>query len=122
MGDLEYLAMKFWAWTVVLLLSIASPALAQTTQPAPAAWVQTVQSFAKGLDSNDAHGVLTADCVIRSFDTSAPKQAADLTAHTDGATLLLTKAYIFPSETIATDIGAAVADSKVPDDVKKLLI
>ena len=60
--------------------------------------------------------------MIRSFDSTTSKQFADVTAHTSGATLLMAHAYIFPGGAIAGDIGAAVADSQISDDLKKLLV
>lgn len=108
-----------------LLAGWVAPANAQTTQPAPAGWETTVQAVAKGLTSagdNDAYQRLLAnECIVRSFGTHA-KQLDDVIAHTDGAMLLMAKAYLYPGAPIAADIGAAISDSEVTDEVKKLLV
>jgi hypothetical protein len=115
--------MKWCLLMMFVLAGWASSSCAQTTQPAPAAWDQSVQAFAKSLvTGDDCKAGLTGDCAIRSFDSTASRQIADVTAHASGATLLMAHAYLFPGGAIAGDIGAAVADSQVPDDVKKRLV
>src|SRR4051794_35842320 len=105
--------MKILAWMVVLLAWMVRPVSAQTTQPAPASWDQTIQSLAKSLaNGDDDRGLLGADCFMRSFESSSPKQFADVLAHTNGAALLMAKPYLFPGGAIATDIAASVSDSK----------
>src|SRR5947207_3160281 len=106
-----------------LLAGWIAPANAQTTRPAPAAWDQVVQAVAKSLTvaGDEAKDYLSDDCSVRSFELSS-KQLADVAAHSEGATLLLAKAYVSPGGAIAGDIGAAVNDSLVSDDVKKLLV
>jgi hypothetical protein len=108
---------------LLLLAGGVSRACAQTTQPAPVAWEQTVQTVAKSLAAgDDCAAQTTADCFIRSFDSASTRHLADVAAHTSGATLLMAKAYLFPDGAIAGDIGAAVSGSQVSDDVKKLLV
>jgi hypothetical protein len=115
--------MKMWAWMVLSLAGVVASATAQTTQPAPQAWDQTVQAAAKSLSSSDdCRHFICDDCVLRSFETSSPRQIDDVVAHTNGASLLMAKAYVFPGTTIATDMAQAVTDTQVPDEVKKLLV
>ena len=99
------------------------PILAQTTQPAPPEWDQTVQAIAKVMTSGDSSSApqVSDNNTIRSFDGSA-KQWPDLIAHTGGATLLSAKSYIFPYDGIAADIAAAIKGSNVSDDIKKTLV
>jgi hypothetical protein len=114
--------MKMWAWILMLLAAVVLPAAAQTTQPAPGTWDQAVQAAAKAFSSQDeCTAFLCDDCIVRSFDTTAAKQIEDVEAHASGATLLMARSYQFPDGTIASDIGAAVVDSQVPDDLKKLM-
>jgi len=108
---------------LLLLAGGVSQACAQTTQPAPAAWEQTVQTVAKSLAAGDECAAqTTADCFIRSFDSASTRHLPDVAAHTSGTTLLMAKAYLYPGAPIAADIGAAISDSEVTDEVKKLLV
>jgi len=106
-----------------LLAGWAAPVSAQTTQPAPAGWEKTVQAVAKGMtgDSDAYQRLLANECIVRSFGTHA-KQLDDVIAHTDGAQLLMAKAYVYPGAAIAAEIGTAISDSEVTDEVKKLLV
>jgi len=106
-----------------LLAGWVRSSFGQTTQPAPAGWEQTVQKMAQSLvDGDETKSVASVDCYVRSFDSASTKQIADVVAHTSGATLIMAKAYLFPGGAIAADIGAAVAQSQLPDDLKKLLV
>jgi hypothetical protein len=115
--------MKCCLLILFLLAGGAGNAYAQTTQPTPAEWDQTVQSVAKSFTTGDDCKSLVCDeCTIHSFDSVNTKQLADVTAHTGGSTLLMAKSYQFPDGAIAADIAAAVTGAQVSDDVKKLLV
>jgi hypothetical protein len=117
------IAMKMFLLMLCLGALLVTPASAQTTQPAPKAWEHIVQNLSTALAAgNEECGTHLADeCTVRSFRSSL-KLLADLTAHTNGASVLLAKGYLFPSESIATDIAGAVQDSEAPDEVKKILV
>src|SRR5207253_2071365 len=120
----EWLVMKRCLLILFLLAGWANSVCAQTTQPASPEWDQAVQMFAKASAAagEDCKPLLANDCCIRSFDSGSNRQIADLMAHTSGNTLLMARAYVFPAGTVAADIGAAVNDSQVSDDVKRLLV
>ena len=82
-----------------------------------------MQTLAKSLVSgDDCKPLIAPDCFIRAFDSASVRQIEDVAAHTGGATQILAKAYLFPGGTIASDIGSAVAEAQVSDDVKKMLV
>src|SRR5580765_1291664 len=114
--------MKSYLLIALLLAGWVTSTAAQTTQPAPAAWENTVRALARSLvTGEEAKAQRTDDCSIRSFNSSS-RQIADLTAHTCNSTLLMAKAYLFPGGAIAGDVGAAVQDAQVSDEVKKILV
>jgi hypothetical protein len=107
---------------------LSLPACAQTTRPAggadaaapaapdnaaapvPAAWSETVKRFGTALlDGGDiCQQYLSPDVRVSHFSRSA-EPFANLTAHTGGARLLLSKAYLYPAHSVAGDIASAIA-------------
>jgi hypothetical protein len=102
-------------------------AQAQTTQPAsappPAGWSEAVEHLSNCLAqvSDGPRSQIAGDCTIRSFDASS-RVISDVTAYTGGSTLLLAKAYTYPGNTIADDIGSIVSSAQISDEIKRLLM
>jgi len=129
-GSLAALALA--AGCVVLLA--AAPAGAQTTQPAQSssdnstksAWSATLSAFAHALLesplSSAIEPFLCEDAAIRRFNDTRRQTIAAVRDRACGATIITMRTYAGVPATLASDLGADLRESGLPDDVKRRFI
>ncbi|HVT88055.1 MAG TPA: hypothetical protein VHD56_04315 [Tepidisphaeraceae bacterium] len=88
----------------------ASTVAAQTTQPAPAAWGQLISNLSQSI-IDESGAVQTAamvgdDVIVRGLDGNQNHTRYHLLQRTQGLTIISSRVYTWPAETIATDLGA----------------
>jgi hypothetical protein len=113
-----------------LVVSLSSPAVAQTTKPAAPAppatpeqkWAKTVESFAKALvegDQTAAGLALATKAVIRRIDSTVQQEAWRIFDRVDRSTLVGQHAYLHPPLVMAADIAADFKNAaSIAEDAK----
>lgn len=106
--------MRKWMGFILSVLTLlsATRAAAQTTQPAPDMWTQTVQAVAGGLTGESAEtilsGVLPSDIKMREFGGTRQETPQRLVQRAEGMQVVSARVYIWSAPTIASDIAADV--------------
>lgn len=111
---------------VVILAQVSvTRAQAPATQPAPPEWGQIVGIVARGLAGNadvasTVQALIPDEVPIRRFGSTELLNREKMQQHTEGLSVVSSRAYVWAAETIATDLAADMkASDAFPDTLRQ---
>src|SRR5688500_1039659 len=87
-------------------------------------WCGTVDQFARALSENDPGGLpsLLADGVTLSTFDGKSVEVLHLLARVHKGEMLMSRGYVHPAKTVASDISEELSNSSVPEELKRRMV
>lgn len=116
-----------WIMALAVFALSLMPAAAQTTQPAPHAWIQDVNRLAEAMVSDDGAASLETmvpdDALIRRFNSTEAETCRQLHQQTGGLIVVSARAYDWPAEGVAANLAADVRDcQRLPESIRRQFV
>lgn len=101
----------FLVWASMLALAPKALSESSTTQPAPAEWGDILNTIARGLTGGPDYASALDSFVpnevpIRNFGSPESTTRTKIKQQTEGLTILASRVYAWPADTIATDLAS----------------